>query len=68
MEHKLNTPEGRALYRRRKGIAEPAVGWIKNVLGFRQFSFRGTQKVAAEWDLVCLAINLCRLHRLSTCT
>ena len=64
MEHKLNTPEGRALYRRRKGIAEPVLGWVKNVLGFRQFSFRGVEKVTAEWDLVCLAINLKRLHRL----
>jgi hypothetical protein len=64
MEHKLNTPEGRALYRLRKGIAEPVVGWIKNILGFRQFSFRGTEKVAAEWDLICLGSNLRRLHRL----
>ena len=65
MEQKLNTPEGRAQYRRRKGIAEPAVGWIKNVLGFRQFSLRGVEKVAAEWDLVCLAINLRRMHRMN---
>ena len=64
MAQKLNTPKGRALYRRRKGIAEPVVGWIKNVLGFRQFSFRGVEKVTAEWDLVCLAVNLKRLHRL----
>lgn len=67
MEQKLNTPAGRALYRRRKGIAEPVVGWIKNILGFRQFSFRGDHKVAAEWDLMCLAVNLRRLHRLSAC-
>ena len=67
MEHKLNTPEGRALYRRRKGIAEPVLGWIKNILGFRQFSLRGVEKVAAEWDLVCLATNLRRLHRLQVC-
>jgi len=64
MESKLHTAEGRALYRRRKGIAEPAVGWIKNIQGFREFSFRGVEKVSAEWDLVCLAINLRRLHRL----
>jgi transposase len=64
MEHKLNTPRGRALYRRRKGIAEPVVGWIKNVLGFREFSLRGLEKVSAEWDLVCLAVNLKRMHRL----
>lgn len=64
MEEKLNTAEGRALYRRRKGIAEPPLGWIKNILGFREFSFRGVKKVTAEWDLVCLGINLRRLHRL----
>ena len=64
MEEKLNTDEGRALYRRRKGIVEPAFGWIKSVVGFREFSFRGVRKVSAEWDLVCLSINLRRLHRL----
>lgn len=68
MEQKLDTSRGRALYRRRKGIAEPVVGWIKNVLGFRQFSFRGVEKVAAEWDLVCLAVNLKRMHRLRGAT
>jgi transposase len=67
MEQKLDTPEGRAIYRQRKGIAEPVVGWIKNVLGFRQFSLRGVGKVAAEWDLVCLAIDLRRMHRLGVC-
>lgn len=65
MEHKLNTLQGRAVYRRRKAIVEPVVGWIKNILGFRQFSFRGVEKVAAEWDLVCLATNLKRMHRLT---
>lgn len=64
MLSKLEAPEGRALYRRRKGIAEPIIGWIKSVLGFRQFSFRGVEKVSAEWDLVCLAVNLRRIHRL----
>jgi len=52
------------VYRGRKGIAEPAVGWIKNILGFREFSFRGVRKVSAEWDLVSLGINLRRMHRL----
>lgn len=67
MEQKLNASQGRALYRRRKGIVEPVVGWIKHVLGFRQFSFRGVEKVSAEWDLMCLAVNLRRMHRLRTC-
>jgi hypothetical protein len=61
MAAKLQTKEGRAAYRRRKWIAEPPNGWIKNVLGFRQFSVRGLKKVQAEWKLVCLALNLRRM-------
>ncbi len=68
MERKLNSSPGRALYRRRKGIVEPVVGWIKSVLGYRDFSVRGVEKVAAEWDLMCLAVNLRRMHRLRVCT
>ena len=64
MQEKLESEPGRALYRRRKAMAEPVVGWIKSVLGFRQFSVRGLHKVTAEWDLVCLGVNLRRLHRL----
>ena len=37
-------------------MAEAPVGWIKEVMGFRRFSFRGLEKVQAEWDLVCLAL------------
>jgi transposase len=65
MAMKLQTKEGRAAYRRRKWIAEPPNGWIKNVLGFRQFSVRGLKKVQAEWKLVCLALNLRRMGALT---
>ncbi len=61
MAAKLQTDEARAAYRRRKWIAEPPNGWIKNVLGFRQFSLRGLHRVRAEWKLVCLALNLRRM-------
>ena len=61
MAAKLQTDAGRAAYRRRKWIAEPPNGWIKNVLGFRQFSLRGLHRVQAEWRLVCLALNLRRM-------
>ncbi len=37
---KLQTDEARAAYRRRKWLSEPPNGWVKNVLGFRQFSLR----------------------------
>jgi transposase/IS5 family transposase len=61
MREKLESVEGAAAYRRRKVIVEPVFGWIKNVLGFRQFSFRGLKKTNAEWHLVCLAMNLRRM-------
>ena len=64
MAAKLQTAEGKAAYRRRKWIAEPPNGWIKSVLGFRQFSLRGLHRVQAEFKLVCLALNLRRMGSL----
>jgi len=61
MAVKLKTLEGQAAYRRRKAIVEPPNGWIKAVMGFRKFSVRGTEKVKAEWKLVCMALNLRRM-------
>ncbi len=61
MDAKLKTPQGRAAYRKRKWIVEAPNGWIKSVLGFRQFSLRGLEKVKAEFKLVCLALNLRRM-------
>lgn len=61
MRSKLKTKLGRAQYRRRKHIVEPVFGWVKRVLGFRAFSLRGLRKVAGEWNLVCLALNLRRM-------
>ena len=57
----LDSAEGKAKYRRRKAIVEPPNGWIKNVLGFRQFSLRGVDKVRCEFKLVCAALNLRRM-------
>jgi transposase len=64
MAAKLQTDRGRAAYRKRKWIAEPPNGWIKSVLGFRQFSLRGLHRVQAEFKLVCLALNLRRMGSL----
>jgi len=61
MATKLQTDEAKTVYRKRKWIAEPPNGWIKNVLGFRQFSLRGLHRVRAEFKLVCLALNLRRM-------
>jgi len=62
MAAKLQTAEGRAIYRARKRTVEPVIGIIKEALGFRRFSLRGQEAAAGEWCLVCLAYNLKRLH------
>jgi transposase len=64
MKHRLRTAQGRARYKLRQQTVEPVFGIIKSVLGFRQFLLRGLQKVELEWQLVCLAYNLKRLHRM----
>jgi hypothetical protein len=62
MAHRLQTPEGKALYAKRKSTVEPVFGIIKQVMRLRQFLLRGLQAVQGEWNLVCIAYNLKRLH------
>ena len=52
MNERMSSPEGRAIYRRRKAIVEPVFGQIKNT-GFRGFGVRGMSRVAGEFSLVC---------------
>lgn len=61
MAEKFETEQCKTDYRKRKWIAEPPNGWIKNVQGFRQFSMRGLKNAQAEFKLVCMALNLRRM-------
>ena len=63
MRRKLRTKDGRKWYGRRKHIAEPPFGWLKQALGFRSFLLRGIGKVRGEFDLACLALNLKRMNQ-----
>jgi transposase len=63
MARKLKTIKGRKIYSQRKHIVEPVFGQIKEIRGFRRFSFRGLEKVEAEWNLICLTHNLLKLFR-----
>jgi transposase/transposase InsO family protein len=65
MAEKFKSQETQQAYRRRKWLSEPPNGWVKNVLGFRQFSMRGLSKAQAEWKLVCVALNLRRMAQLT---
>lgn len=66
MAHRLKTPEGKEIYARRKSTVETVFGVIKEVMGFRRFHLRGLDSVDGEWNLVCLAWNLKRMHSLSS--
>lgn len=62
MKHRLQTKEGKEIYAQRKSSVEPVFGVIKHVIGFRQFMLRGFEKAKGEWNLICIAYNLKRLH------
>jgi len=64
MTRKLQTKAGAAVYAARKAIVEPVFGQIKEARGFRRFSFRGFQKVRAEWALVCATHNILKVYRM----
>jgi len=65
MRHLLLTVAGRAIYAKRKCTVEPVFGIIKAILGFRQFSLRGLEKVKGEFNLVAMAWNLKRMFVLA---
>ena len=62
MKHRLQTQEGKEIYAQRKSTVEPVFGVIKHIMGFRQFMLRGFEKAKGEWNLMCIAYNLKRLH------
>lgn len=66
MKYRMQTPEGKAFYARRKSTVEPVFGIIKEVMGFRRFMLRGFKAVQGEWLLVCIAFNMKRLCALNT--
>jgi transposase len=64
MKHRLKTVAGKAVYAKRKSTVEPVFGIIKAAMGFRHFLLRGLERVSGEWDLVCMAYNIRRMHAL----
>lgn len=63
MRKKLDTPDGKVIYAKRKAIVEPALGNIKQNFGFRQFLLRGLKKVKAEFSLVAIAHNIKKIAK-----
>lgn len=65
MKHRLQTSVGKKVYAQRKVTSEPVFGIIKAVMGFRSFLLRGFHAVKGEWNLVCMAYNIKKLHALT---
>lgn len=62
MRTKVQSDEGKDIYKQRKAIVEPVFGQIKECQGFRQFHLRGKEKVEGEFVLLALSYNLKKLH------
>ena len=62
MRAKLQTEEGKEIYRQRKKIVEPVFGQMQFNLGFRRFRLRGLGKAGGEWTLVCLVRNIKKIY------
>jgi transposase len=58
MKEKMQNPESKEVYSKRKSIVEPVFGVLKYVMGFVHFSLRGLKKVSGEFSLVCGAYNI----------
>ena len=67
MRAKLRSPQGKAVYARRKVIVEPVFGQLKEIQGFRRFLLRGHRNVCGEWLIACLCHNLLKLFRAEPC-
>jgi hypothetical protein len=58
LRRRMDTEEGRAIYKRRKYTVEPRIGHIKHNMGMRRFLRRGIAKVSTEWIMACSVVNL----------
>ena len=63
MRDKMETDEGKEIYRWRKITVEPVIGQIKENLGFRQFCLRGLEGARTEIRIVSIVHNLKKIWK-----
>jgi transposase len=64
MDHRLRTPEGARLYKRRGATVEPGIGNLKKLID--RFSRRGLAAATSELNLAAASFNLLKIHRAAT--
>ena len=62
VRQRMNTPEGKQIYKKRAATIEPVFGQMIN-RGLTRFHLRGVKKVSGEWSLWCLTHNILKLWR-----
>ena len=66
MRHRLRTPEGASLYKKRGATVEPVNGHLKDRVGLRTFSMRGMTACLGELNLAAAVHNLRRMFVVTT--
>ena len=59
---KMLTKKGQKEYKKRMYTVEPVFGNIKQNLGYRYFLLRGVEKAQGEFNLMCIAHNVKKIH------
>jgi transposase len=64
MAARMNTEQGRSIYRRRSFLAETPFAVLNTSMNVIQLLLRGTEKVTAEVGWICSAYNIKKITRL----
>jgi len=60
---RLQSEEGKRIYKRRKAIIEPVFGQWQHNLGIRRLRLRGLMGFSIELLLMAIAHNIKKIHR-----
>jgi transposase len=63
LAEKMKTPEGKEIYNLRRQIVEPVFGDIRENKGVTSFITRSLKTVKTEFNLICTANNIRRIHK-----
>jgi len=62
MRHRLRTPEGASIYKRRSATVETVIAHLKDQVGLRTFARRGLPAATSELHLAAAVTNLLKIH------
>ena len=63
MKKNLLSEKGIEMRGKRAEYSERVFGQIKWNMGFKRFLLRGLKKVSIEWGLLCIAVDIMKMHK-----